>query len=476
MRAVGWMSGLVVLGVIGSVGVALGGGGQRGGHGPQGGGHPGPDNHPGMGHNGHNHGGHGHGQGHGHNCPSGHAGAGGQGGQGGQAGTGGGAPPPSPCVGSPPASALITDFSDAVAGDPILFGTPPQIEGGTFSYAATGLTPPVLTLATGANGSPALAVASNPGQPNDPANGFFGFGLFFDSCVDASAYNAVKFTVNGTLGDCAIRFAVTSSENVSPADDPRGTCTETTGCFPPSTPITATGTVVVPFFGFTFPGSPNVVDPTSLVGIQWQMDAQGIACHASFTIDDISFIAAPPPPALNFTFDTDAQGWGLNTFVDTSSTNLAATPPPGVIPPRFGFTPSAGDPSPGSLALGVTYSDFNQYADVITNLFPPVNLSGLTVHARVRLVSGAFIKGGFQLHVSTGSTFVFAGSFLNAAALSSGAWVPIDLDLTTVTDPAFDASQVNQVGVQFFSGAPDGGPFPTGGGMITFEVDTVVTD
>ncbi len=428
---------------------------------------------------GHNHGGHGHGQGHGHVCPGGHAGAGGKGGQGGstgQGGTGGGAPPPSPCVGSPPPSALITDFSDAVAGDPILFGTPPQITGGTFSYAAPALTPPVLTLATGANGTPALAVASNPGQPTDPANGYFGFGLFFDSCVDASAYNAVKFTVNGTLGDCAIRFAVTSSENVSPADDPRGTCTETTGCYPPSTQLTTTGTIVVPFFGFTFPGSPNVVDPTSLVGIQWQMDTLGVACHASFTIDDISFVTTAPPGPLPATFDTDAQGWMLNKFVDTTYTNLAATPPLGLIPPRFGFTPTAGDPSPGSLALGVTYSDFNQYADVIVNPFPPIDLSGKTVHARVRLVSSSFPRGGFQLHVSTGSTFVFAGNFFDASLLPPGVWVPIDFDLTTVTDPAFDASQVVQIGVQFFSGAPDGNPFPTGTGMITFEVDTVVAD
>ena len=29
------------------------------------------------------------------------------------------------------------------------------------------------------DGTPALAVASNPGLPTDPANGFFGFGLFY---------------------------------------------------------------------------------------------------------------------------------------------------------------------------------------------------------------------------------------------------------------------------------------------------------
>ena len=82
------------------------------------------------------------------------------------------------------------------------------------------------------------------------------------------------------------------------------------------------------------------------------------------------------------------------------------------------------------------------------------------MHARVRLVSGSFAKGGIQLHVSTGTGFVFAGKFFGAADLSSGEWVPIDFDLTTVTQAGFDASQVVQVGVQFFSGAPDGGTFP----------------
>jgi hypothetical protein len=252
---------------------------------------------------------HGHGRGHGPSCPGNHTGHGGHGGTGGSTGTagssgmagrgmggmGGAAGAPQACVGTPPPTPLITDFSEAVAGDPILFGTPPNVTGGTFSYAAPGLTPSTLSLVPGANATPALEVAAHPGLPTDPSNAWFGFGLFFDSCVDASAYDAVQFTINGSLGDCSIRFAVSSSENVSPADDPRGTCTEAT-CFPPSTPITTTGTMVIRFADFTFPGSPNVVDPKSFIGIQWQMDTpSGSACTARFTVDDISFVNAPPP-------------------------------------------------------------------------------------------------------------------------------------------------------------------------------------
>lgn len=463
MRVFGMVSGLVALAAMG--GFAIAGGNGRGAPGPQGGGHPGM---------GHNHGGHGHGQGHGHGrghvCP----GHGGRGGAGGQGGTGGGAPPPTPCVGSAPPSALITDFSDAVAGNPILFGTAPAITGGTFSYAAPGLTAPVLSLAPGTNGTPALQVAASPGVPTDAGNGFFGLGLFFDSCVDASAYNAVRFTISGTLGGCTIRFAVTSSENVSPADDPRGACTEAS-CFPPSTPIAVAGTTVVPFFDFTFPGSPNIVDPTSLIGIQWQMDTPpGVACNANFSIDDITFVNAPPASRLSSTFDKDTQGWVLSDFQDAAFTNLnlALTVPPGGTPTTFGFTAADGDPSPGALAVGVTFTDFNQYVDPVLNVFPPVDLSGRTLHARVRLASGSFPVGGLQLHATTLPTFAFAGNFVNADALASGAWVPVELDLGAVTVPGFDATQVVQVGVQFFGGAPDGGAFP-GPASAVFEIDTV---
>ncbi len=463
MRLFGTVSGLVALAAMG--GFAIAGGNGRGGNGPQGGGHPGM---------GHNHGGHGQGHGRGHVCP-GHAGSGGRGGTGGgggQGGTGGGAPPPTPCVGSAPPSALITDFSDAVDGNPILFGTPPEITGGTFSYAAPGLTAPVLSLAPGTNGTSALQVAASPGLPTD-GGGFFGFGLFFNSCVDASAYNAVQFTINGTLGDCTMRFAVSSSQTVNPDADPRGSCTETS-CFPPSAPIGIAGTTVVRFSDFTFPGSPNIVDPTSLLGIQWQMDTPpGVACNASFSIDDIRFVNAPPAPRLSFTFDKDTQGWVLNDFLPAPpAINLALTVPPGGTPTTFGFTAADGDPSPGALAVGVTYTDFDQNVDAIINVFPPVDLSGRTLHARVRLASGSFPIGGLQLHASTGPAFVFAGSFLTADALASGAWVPVELDLGAVTEAGFDPTQVVQVGVQFFSGSPFGGAFP-GPESAVFEIDTV---
>ena len=237
----------------------------------------------------------------------GHPGAGGgpggpgHGGAGGSMGLGGaaGAPAPMACIGTPVTSPIITDFSDAVAGSPITFGTAPGLMGGTFSYAGTGLVAPALSLVPASGGKPgqALAVAVNPGVTTDPTNAYFGFGLYFSSCVDASAYTGVKFTIAGDLGSCGISFATTFSDAVSPSDDPRGACT-LASCYPPSFPLTTTGTVVVPFDSVSG-GSPGTIDPKSIIGVQWQMNTPlGFACAANFTVTDVELTndALPPPP------------------------------------------------------------------------------------------------------------------------------------------------------------------------------------
>jgi len=225
-------------------------------------------------------------------------GTGGAGGVGGTGGTGGSTPPPMACLGTPVASPVITDFSDAVAGSSISFGTPPGLTGGTFSYSGTGLTAPALALTTVGSGMSAegLQVSASPGATADGTQNFFGFGLFFNSCLDASAFSGVKFTIAGDLGNCGISFATTFSETVSPTDDTRGACT-LASCFPGSFPLTSTGTIIVPFSALSG-GSPSVIDPKSIIGVQWQMNQPlGAACVANFTISDVEFTSdAPPPP------------------------------------------------------------------------------------------------------------------------------------------------------------------------------------
>lgn len=265
-------------------------------------------------------------------------------GAGGMTGAGGGAGggPAMACQGTPPASALISDFSDATGSDPILFGTAPNLMGGTFAYSGTGLTPPALSIDSTGSGINGLHVVANPGATADGANNFFGFGLFFDSCVDATAYTGVQFTITGNLGNCGINFAANFSETTSPDADTRGTCT-LASCFPGSTPVTSTGTIIIPFASAAG-GSPPVIDPRSIIGVQWQMgQALGAACTADFVISDVTFTTALPPPpppppppacpvfvpatpALTGAFNTVAAP---NAFYTFQGTGLA---PPAVVP------------------------------------------------------------------------------------------------------------------------------------------------
>ena len=263
--------------------------------------------------------------------------------------------PPRGCVGTRFPSPLITDFADATADSPPRFGAAPDLTGAAFSYSAPGLRAPVLSIAQGMNGTPALKVAVDTGAPSDGANMWFGFALAFDSCVDLKPYDAVQFTFAGDVANCPIRFAVTSSQTVSSANDPRGTCTQAS-CYPPSVPFLATGTVVVPLSNLSFagfPGSPNVVDPSSVVGIQWQMDAPPGGCTASYLIDDITLVSVSgpgsggsgPPP-------TGAGGMGGGTGGRAGGPTGGAGGAGGSAPPR----PVTCAPTPPSSPL---VTDFN---------------------------------------------------------------------------------------------------------------------
>src|SRR5262249_44070892 len=114
-----------------------------------------------------------------------------------------------------------------------------------------------------------------------------------------------------------------------------------------------------------------------------------------------------------------------------------------------------------ALAVTAPFTALDQYVDAIAGFAPPgLDLTGKTLHARVRLVSGSFVTGGVQLHASSGPTFVFAGTFMNPDQFPLGVWVPVTLDLAAAaaSTPGFDPAQIVQIGVQFFSGfSPHGG-------------------
>jgi cytochrome c peroxidase len=288
-------------------------------------------------------------------------------------GSGGGGSGPPGCMGTPSATPLVADFSDVQGTPPATFGAAPGITGAMFTYAAPGLAPPGLSVQTGANGTPALQVAVHPGAATDPANTWLGFGLVFDSCVDARQYDAVKLTIGGDLGTCAIRFAVTSSQTVFTGNDPRGTCAQEP-CYPPSIPLRTTGQVIVPFRDLAtlghpdvFPGSPNVVDPGALIGIQWQMDAlPGAPCDSNFTIDDIAFVRTGPTGAAGAGGSIGGSAGRAGTGGAGGSPPAAciSTPPPSESITDFSATMPV-NPIRFAGASGLT-------GRVFSSVFPPV--------------------------------------------------------------------------------------------------------
>jgi hypothetical protein len=187
--------------------------------------------------------------------------------------------------------------------------------------------------------------------------------------------------------------------------------------------------------------------------------------------------ASPPLPGngpdFGFTFDTSVQGWDLNNYNNPNDQNLGVVPAPGVAPPSLAETPTDGNPNPGALQLTVEFTDLNQYVNPEINFAQPgVNLAGKTLTAQVKLVSGSIPLGGVQFYASTGSSYVFGGNFYSASSFPVGQWVPVTLNLSSVTAPGFDPTQVVQLGVQFYSGFTGGGTF-TDAGPVVFEIDTV---
>jgi hypothetical protein len=177
---------------------------------------------------------------------------------------------------------------------------------------------------------------------------------------------------------------------------------------------------------------------------------------------------------LSFTFDSSREGWILNDYQDPDFTNLGAETPAGATPPTLTLSRDDGDPEPGSLELHATISAADQY--VIAQAQVVEDLTGKTLHARVRLKSGTLNGASVLLHVCTGKSFVCAQGPSTAPAVVSDQWLALDWDLRSVTAPGFDPTQVVTLGVVVDAGfAPDGTPragsFASGDG--TLQIDTV---
>ena len=217
------------------------------------------------------------------------------------------------CTGALPVRDLITDFSDATTATPVrtgvAFGTPPNIVGRAYAYAARNLNAPVVSLVStrspdGGAPSNALAIAVHSGTSSDPVNaGAFGFGLAFDRCIDAAAYRGIRFTIDGDPGACTPRFAINFAEDQPVERNPGvASCTAAPSCRLPSEPTLINHRPEFHAFDdddFLNRGSPlGGLDRQRITGVEWQMNVplDGNSCTANFTVRDISFYSEIRPP------------------------------------------------------------------------------------------------------------------------------------------------------------------------------------
>ena len=182
------------------------------------------------------------------------------------------------CTGKAPSADLITDFSDATGSSTITLSN-----GGIFIYPATG--GPVPAIADGALHVTADVAASS----------YWGFGIYFADCTDASAYSGVKFNLKGTT-DCPMKFGANLSVDDNTSGAGKQGCTAT-ACYGPNSviaasDITSDGKDITVTFDGQAGGAPVTTigsHKSALTGIGWQF-ASTAACKADVTVDNVSFV------------------------------------------------------------------------------------------------------------------------------------------------------------------------------------------
>jgi len=226
--------------------------------------------------------------------------SGGGGGTGGRGGTGGSAALGTfACANAMPSSALITSFADLVPNPSnkgnfsFVLGVP----GGTYSYQPDAL---ALTVTSEQALNIKGTVAAAPV--------FDGFGLYFNTCIDASAYTGVSFNLKGNAGPSSVldfRIQTNSDTAVDPPNM-KGSCVVPAGtggntydtCHAAdySIAVPASGGVVSVKFSSLTRGVPVAsVTGKEIVGLEWAFTAPSSPSSypVDVTIDDVQFTGGP---------------------------------------------------------------------------------------------------------------------------------------------------------------------------------------
>jgi len=195
-----------------------------------------------------------------------------------------------------PANGLVADFSAAGSGADSQ-GT--QIASGIVTYATPKPAGPEALTYTTTRGHLNLKI-------NAPAIArpqFLGAILQFNSCIDASAFTGVEFTISGSFSGCGFTYAASDVEHED-ATLSSAFSTGPAGSYPPHSSLVAgdvtptSRTLRQPFVGREIQGSPYTpIDPARLVLMVWQFIVPVAAddgsatpnCSGELTIDNVRF-------------------------------------------------------------------------------------------------------------------------------------------------------------------------------------------
>jgi hypothetical protein len=130
---------------------------------------------------------------------------------------------------------------------------------------------------------------------------YIGTTLYFLSCLDASAFTGVEFTISGSITSaCALVFGANDVWHYDVGSDKKGKCDAGSSCYAPNMAVkmavTSTPTTMqIPWImGSSVPDVP--LDPSQLVGVQWQFTIGPAAdggtptnCTADLHITNVKF-------------------------------------------------------------------------------------------------------------------------------------------------------------------------------------------
>jgi len=188
---------------------------------------------------------------------------------------------------------------------------------------------------------------------------------------------------------------------------------------------------------------------------------------------------------LDDTFDDatkGTQGFSIQTYIDPSNLGSKAAdagiPDAGVYP-TIGQDPDHGQAGSGALKVTATYSNFNQYVEVLLGFSPPKDMTGAVLHASVNVVppstATSFLGGAF-IYAKSGQQYVYSNS--TGVSLAAGAFTSLTFDFDTAAAAAgqtgtFMPSMIQEIGIHIYSDGPfDGGTFAPG--EYTFYIDNVI--